>query len=54
MIITILKVIGIVLFLIFCLIMILLIIGWGITMYALDHGWDKEWIDKEDRENDNH
>lgn len=49
-----LKIIGIALFLLLCIILILLTVGWAITLYALDHGWDKEWIDKEDRENGNH
>jgi hypothetical protein len=54
MIMTILKVIGIILFFLFIILLLLVTVGWAITMYALDHGWDKEWIDKEDRENGNH
>lgn len=50
---TILKIIGIALFILLCVILALFTIGWGIIMYALDHGWDKEWVDKEDRENGN-
>ena len=53
MIITILKVIGIALFLLLCILLILMTVGWAVIMYALDHGWDKEWVDKEDRENGN-
>jgi c-di-GMP-related signal transduction protein len=38
---------------IYCFVIILFTLGCLITFYALDHGWDKEWIDKEDRENGN-
>lgn len=49
----ILTIIGIVLFLLFCIFLILFAVGCLITFYALDHGWDREWVDKEDRENGN-
>lgn len=47
------EIIGIILFLAFCFVLILFALRCLIIFYALDHGWDKEWIDKEDRENGN-
>ena len=47
------EIIGIIFFLAFCFVIILFALGCLIIFYALDHGWDKEWVDKEDRENGN-
>lgn len=46
---TVLKIIGMVLFLALCLSAIV----WLLILIALDLGWDKEWLDKKDRENGN-
>lgn len=50
---TVLKIIGIIFFLALCIALALSAIGWLLILIALDLGWDKEWIDKEDRENGN-